>query len=72
MVKDLQVNADEYDFLGVNSYLSVTDGPRSNEAMSHYYFRNYAGLHKFAHSKMHREGWDWWNRTVKEHPHIGM
>lgn len=40
--------------------------------MTVYYFRSMAGLHKFAHAPAHRAGWNWWNRTVKEHPHISI
>lgn len=31
-----------------------------------------AGLHRFAHAPAHRAGWDWWNRTVKEHPYLSI
>lgn len=30
------------------------------------------GLHAFACGPSHREGWNWWNRTVHEHPHLGI
>jgi Domain of unknown function (DUF4188) len=26
----------------------------------------------FAHGPLHREGWDWWNRTLHEHLHLGI
>lgn len=29
-------------------------------------------LHAFAQGPAHRAGWNWWNRTVKQHPHIGI
>lgn len=72
MADELDANAEEYGYLGANNYLGSDGGQRSNETMGHYYFRNYEGLHKFAHSKTHRDGWDWWNQTIKAHPHIGM
>jgi hypothetical protein len=71
MQKELEVNSEEFDFLGYQSCIGL-DSSRSNSLISHYYFRNYEGLHKFAHSGIHRVGWDWWNKTIKEHPHLGM
>jgi hypothetical protein len=26
----------------------------------------------FAHGPLHRTGWDWWNRTVKDHLHLAI
>lgn len=37
-----------------------------------FYFQSMEGLNKFAHGTAHRAGWDWWNRTVKEHPELSM
>jgi hypothetical protein len=37
-----------------------------------FYFQSMEGLHKFAHGTAHRAGWDWWNRTAKEHPELSM
>ena len=31
-----------------------------------------AALHAFAHGKEHREAWNWWNRNVKDMPHLGV
>jgi heme-degrading monooxygenase HmoA len=60
---------EEYGFLGISSYLG-SQGETSNEVMTISYWRNTEGLHAFAESPVHREGWDWWNRTVKQHPHM--
>ena len=29
-------------------------------------------MHAFAHGPLHREAWDYWNRTVKAHPYLGV
>lgn len=71
MLKVLENNSQEYDFLGYES-LVETGNSRSNALKGHYYFRTYEGLHKFAHSQVHRDGWNWWNKTVSQHPHLGM
>lgn len=38
------------------------------------YFRDVEGLHRFAHSKVHRDGWDWYFRFVREtgYRHFGL
>uniref|UniRef100_A0A093V242 Uncharacterized protein n=1 Tax=Talaromyces marneffei PM1 TaxID=1077442 RepID=A0A093V242_TALMA len=60
---------EEYGFLGVSSYIG-SQGNTSNEVMTVSYWRNTEGLHAFAESPVHREGWDWWNKTVQQHPHM--
>ena len=29
-------------------------------------------LHAFAHSKLHREGWDWYNEAAKKNSHFAI
>jgi hypothetical protein len=36
------------------------------------YWRSIEDLHAFAHGPLHRAGWDWWDRTVKHHPHLAI
>jgi len=36
------------------------------------YWRDLESLHALALGDTHRTGWQWWNRTVKEHPHLGL
>lgn len=72
MAKDLDTHSEEFGFLGMSSYLNINDRSTSSELMSVAYFRTTAGLHAFAHSEYHREGWNWWNKTVKQHPHISI
>jgi heme-degrading monooxygenase HmoA len=60
---------EKYGFLGISSYMGA-QGQTSNEVMTVSYWRNTEGVHAFAESPVHREGWDWWNRTVKQHPHM--
>ncbi|KAL4779837.1 hypothetical protein BJX76DRAFT_66670 [Aspergillus varians] len=74
MVKDLEANREEYAYLTSSSWISNGD-PTDNASrgiMTIYYFRNMAGVHKFAHGPAHRAGWDWWDRTIKEHPDISI
>lgn len=72
MVTKVEKNAVEFDYLGSQHW--VADGQRStgNEIMTVMFFKNVDGLHKFAHAPLHREGWDWWNKTESQHGHIGI
>ncbi|OJJ56089.1 hypothetical protein ASPSYDRAFT_207819 [Aspergillus sydowii CBS 593.65] len=74
MVKDLEQNREEYGYLTSSSYISNNDEAHNaaRGQLTVYYFRSMAGLHRFAHAPAHRAGWDWWNRTVKDHPHISI
>ncbi|KAL4944123.1 hypothetical protein BDV06DRAFT_233856 [Aspergillus oleicola] len=74
MVRELEANREEYGFLTSTSWLSNSDATlnAARGGMTIYYFRNMAGVHKFAHGPLHRAGWDWWNRTAKEHPDISI
>ena len=36
------------------------------------YWRDVASLHASAFGPAHQAGWDWWNRTRKEFPHLGI
>ncbi|RVD81476.1 uncharacterized protein DFL_009340 [Arthrobotrys flagrans] len=71
MTTYLDNHAEEFGYLGANRWLA-SDRPAKNEIMATMYFRNYEGLHKFAHDDMHRQGWNWWNKNLKNHPHIGI
>ena len=72
MAESLDKHSEEFGFLGMSTYLNTNDRSTGNELMNVAYFRTTAGLHAFAHSEHHRDGWNWWNRTVKEHPHISI
>jgi hypothetical protein len=65
MFQDLEKNASEHGFLGYSSYHG-TDNLTKPIQMNLMYFKSIDHLHKFAHSKSHRDGWDWWNANVKD------
>lgn len=72
MAKDLDTHAEEFGFLGMSSYLNANARTTGSELMNVAYFKTTAGLHAFAHSDYHRGGWNWWNKTVAQHPHISI
>lgn len=72
MQKNLQENADDYGYLGGQSWLNASSGTSANEIMGTYYFRNAEAVHRFAHSPLHRDAWNWWNKNIAEMKHLGM
>ena len=71
----VQQDAESYGLLGVTDWRSNEVGPDGTEKtngtiLQVYYFRDVVGLHRFAHSEIHRAAWDWAARTA--HPHIGF
>lgn len=72
----VQRDAELYGLLGVSDWRGnevdeKSGGERTNFAILQvYYFRDAAGLHRFAHSAIHRAAWTWTIRNA--HPHIGF
>ncbi|CZR69179.1 uncharacterized protein PAC_19079 [Phialocephala subalpina] len=60
MYRDLETHASEYGFLGYSDYNS-NDVLKQGNLLSVMYFRSVEDVQKWAHGKVHREGWDWWN-----------
>ncbi|KAJ0163724.1 hypothetical protein CTA2_2514 [Colletotrichum tanaceti] len=71
MNDDLQRRATEYGLYHVSNWLGA-DGARNNTLLNIYYFRDVAGLHRFAHDAVHRKGWDWYNGFHQTRKHIGI
>lgn len=68
MAKYIEKNAEEFDFLGQSNWVS-SERAAGNELLTIMYFRSVEGLHKFAHHDVHRQGWNWWNKNIKDMPH---
>lgn len=68
---DTPEGREEFGFLGMSTYMGNSCAS-SNELMTISHWRNIEGVHAFAESRVHRVAWDWWNRTVKEHPHLSI
>ncbi|TVY90954.1 Monooxygenase, partial [Lachnellula willkommii] len=58
MFTELEKNAAAYGFLGHSTYDSTEDRTKL-VSMSILYFRSLEHVYKFAHSTVHRAGWDW-------------
>jgi len=61
MFIELEKNPVEYGFLGHSTYNSTEDITKP-VSMSIIYFRSLEHVYKFAHSKVHRTGWDWFTK----------
>lgn len=68
---DTEEGRHKYGILGISAYLGTSDHT-SNEVLHIMYWRNVEGVHAFAESDVHRVAWDYWNRTVKEHPYLSI
>lgn len=66
MRQDLEVNATTNGFLGARTWLGASDRTTSSETLTIYYFKSMDDVHNFAHGPVHREGWDFWNKLVKQ------
>ncbi|KAL3459674.1 hypothetical protein BJX64DRAFT_264501 [Aspergillus heterothallicus] len=71
MVADMSADAEKYGLLGLSHWTKQEDGA-GNETMFIFYLRDYDGLHRFAHDKVHMDGVVWWTQIVKDHPHIAI
>ncbi|QIW98633.1 hypothetical protein AMS68_004151 [Peltaster fructicola] len=72
MAKNLEEHADEFGYLGMTAWQATGQRTTQNEIMNVAYFRDYDGLHKFAHSQYHREAWAWFNKESKRIGHISI
>lgn len=72
MNDELKDNSEKYGIMGSASWLGAGGRSTSNELMTTYYFKSLQHLHDFSMSEIHREGWQWYNKTIKEHPHLAI
>jgi hypothetical protein len=71
MLKDLDANAANAGFLGQTTY-TRKDERGALEITNILYFKDLASIHEFAHSPLHREAWQWWESTLKQHDFMGI
>ncbi|KAL2752040.1 hypothetical protein ACRALDRAFT_2114016, partial [Sodiomyces alcalophilus JCM 7366] len=71
----LEVSAREgtpdYGFLGL-SHWRAAERAAKNTQMTVYFFRDLAGLRRFAAGPVHRDAMAWWDRVAARYPHIGI
>ena len=58
--------------MGMSTWLGAGERPTSSEYATFSYRRSIEDIHEFALSPIHRSAWEWWNKTVKEHGHLGI
>lgn len=73
MIKALEQRRDEFGMLHITNWRAA-ERSSNNTLMIIAYFRDVAGLNKFAHDKVHRDGWDWYLRFAKKegNSHLGI
>lgn len=58
--------------LGTTTWLGLNERSTANQQMVATYFRTLEDVHAYAHSPLHREAWEWWNKITKSHPHLSI
>lgn len=73
MTAELTARRDEFGMVNMSTWRG-TERSSNNTIMLIAYFRSVADLNRFAHDKVHRDGWDWYHNFVKEtgYRHLGI
>lgn len=73
MTASLAARRDDYGMIS-SSVWRGTERASHNAILFIAYFRSAADLNRFAHDKVHRDGWDWYHKFVREtgHRHFGL
>jgi Domain of unknown function (DUF4188) len=71
MQSELNADAAKYGMLGASTWLE-NGRSTQNELMIVMYFKSADDIHEYAHGPLHREAWNWWNKTMTKHKHIAI
>ncbi|EXJ93283.1 hypothetical protein A1O1_01675 [Capronia coronata CBS 617.96] len=71
MYAELDKTAPDSGFYGGSSWTNQ-DKNGATEFLFLSYWRSTEDIHKFAYGPLHREAWDWWNKTLEQNNHIGI
>lgn len=66
---DIEKNREEYGLLGLTHYKAAEKSTNSNNLVI-LYFKDVEGVHRFAHSEVHRRGWDAFKNSRL--PYVGL
>ena len=72
MQDDLETNAAQNGFLSAEYLLNAGHRTARSEIKSVWYFRSIEHVMSFAHSPIHRRGWEFYNKAIKKHNHLGI
>ena len=72
MFAALEANVSTNGYLGHTAYLNSGSHVTSSEIHTVYYFRTVADIHAFAVGPEHKVAWDWYNKTAKQCPWLGV
>ncbi|KUI53398.1 hypothetical protein VP1G_00686 [Cytospora mali] len=65
MAQDLRQRQDEFGMLSMSTWRAI-ERETNNSLLTIAYFRDVQDLNRFAHDKVHREGWDWYHSFAKK------
>ena len=72
MYDELAARAEEFNFLGMDSYTQASSTPTNSQSLTLLYFKSKADVHRYAESPLHRKAWEWYNGFARSHGHIGV
>jgi Domain of unknown function (DUF4188) len=58
--------------MGMSTWIGAGERAASSEYATFSYWRSIDDIHQFALSPIHRDAWDWWNKTLAKHSHLGI
>lgn len=71
MSEEIETSSASNGFLGSSGW-SMVDEHGAQELMLLQYWRSIEAIHEYAHGPLHREAWEWWQKTLKQHDYIGI
>jgi len=58
--------------MGMSAWLGAGERAACNEYATISYWRSIEDIHQWALSPMHRDAWNWWNKTLSKHSNLGI
>lgn len=72
MFNELEAKADEYNLHGLSTYNNVSASQKASEILIIMHFKSNEDVMRYSKSSLHRKGWEWYTKIVKQHPHLGI
>jgi heme-degrading monooxygenase HmoA len=71
MIQDIEKDNPGTGFYGGSSW-SSQDKNGATELLFLSYWRSADDIHRFAYGDLHRDAWEWWNKTIADNDHLGI
>ncbi|CEO58342.1 hypothetical protein PMG11_03073 [Penicillium brasilianum] len=71
MIDEMCADPQKSGLLGTSRWIKQDDAA-GNDTMTVFYLRDFESLHRFAYGEVHMDGVRYWNRIVRDSPHIAI